>query len=284
MNGPLTESQLTFFRANGFVHIPRLLSPADLAGVQRDTDALIKRGIDTKVNDETYKYGADAKDGDRTCLYRINELIRVHGHESFKLLLAHPNLLAAISQAVGGDHFAAQVHSCVFKIPHRGYPVPWHQDPVDVYCFPVFNVDVYLDEADTDNGCLYVIPGSHLGGYHGTPGFVHQLTEGRNEDAPDAIAIRTQPGDVLFHSTSVLHGSWWNRGRSLRRTIYFHINHYQDIRHRPPEDGHRAAYLGAEDLMIDAIAQRKIRFPDEEAFDYRPIDPTRLEAPESASA
>lgn len=267
--GPLTPADLDFFRANGYLHLKGFLTEAEIEPLRQDSARLIERGIDTRIDDPTYCYGQDAQDADRQCLFRINDLIKTHDLDSVRLLLGHPRLLGAVHQATGGDYFAAQVHSLVFKIPHRGYPVPWHQDPVKVYRWPVFNMDIYLDEANPHNGGLHVIPHSHLGGYYGTPEFVRAWTQGKEADAPGAVAVHTKPGDVLFHSTSVLHGSFWNRSESLRRTLYLHFNHYQDVIMRPEDDGHRTEYLRAQQITAEAIERRRQLRPDEQPFDYR---------------
>lgn len=275
--GPLTNEQLRAFRADGYLHIPALIPPEELAGVQHDTWELIQRGIDEPIADPTYLYGADAQHGGRKCLFRINDLIAHHGHESFKLLLAYPPLLHAIHQAVGGDHFVSSVHSTVFKVPHRGFPVPWHQDPVTIYRFPVFNVDIYLDEGNPGNGGLYAIPGSHLAGYHAGPALVQSWTKGREEDAPGAVPVITQPGDVVFHATTVLHGSFWNRSESLRRTIYFHIDHLEDARLQAADDWLKPRYLPSQEIVADAVALRAAKYPAEKPFPYWKITASELE-------
>src|SRR5688500_14957707 len=100
MQPPLTPEQLRSFKADGFLHITRLIPPDELRVVQRDSQDLIDRGLDGNPPDKTYLYGQDATDNGRKCLFRINDLIAHHGHESFKLLLGYPRLLSAISQAV----------------------------------------------------------------------------------------------------------------------------------------------------------------------------------------
>lgn len=276
MTAPLSAAQLDSFRLNGFLHIPGLIPASELEQVRLDTAGMIDRGAKGPFGDDSFVYGRDASEPGTHCLYRINELLKKHKLESVMLLLAYPPLLRAIAQAVEDDHFASQVHSLVFKLPHRGYPVPWHQDPVKVFRFPVFNVDIYLDEATKENGCLHVLPGSHLGGLHGTPDFLRGWTEGRQEDAPGAVPVLAKPGDVLFHATSVVHGSFWNRSTSMRRTIYFHINHLRDVLMRPRDDGHRKEYGEAQRLTAAAVACRRQRYPQETPFPYREVAPAVL--------
>jgi ectoine hydroxylase-related dioxygenase (phytanoyl-CoA dioxygenase family) len=120
-------------------------------------------------------------------------------------------------------------------VPHRGFPVDWHQDPVVIKRFPAFNIDVYLDDSDEDNACVWAIPGSHLGGYHAPAGgdaqrYIESWTNGcEGKDVPGAVPVCAQRGDVLVHATSVLHGSWWNRSNRMRRTIYYHFDSWEDV-------------------------------------------------------
>ena len=276
MTEPLTDEQLRSFRLNGFLHLPGLIPHAELAASQQDTAEMIQKALNEQNDSPNYNYGIDALDASKTCLYRINNLITDYGLDSIKHLLAYPPLLQAISQVVCGDHFVSSNHSTVFKVPYRGYPVPWHQDPVSVKRFPVFEVDIYLDEATTENGCLYVIPGSHLAGYHAGPDIVRSWTMGLEETAPGAIAIETKPGDVVFHSTAVLHGSFWNRSDSLRRTIYFHIDHLEDMRLQATDYWLRPLYLTSQEVVADAIDVRKRAYADETPFPYRAVSAADL--------
>ena len=65
-----------------------------------------------------------------------------------------------------------------------------------------------------DNGCLRAFPGSHLAGYHDpahSPGFIESWTDGADEaSATGADPIPAKRGDVIFHATTVIHGSPWN--------------------------------------------------------------------------
>ena len=102
-----------------------------------------------------------------------------------------------------------------------------------MFRFPVFNMDIYLDETTVDNGCLRVFPGSHLTGYHAPdryPGFLPSWTNGSDENAAkDAIPVPAKRGDVIFHTTTLIHCSPWNRSDDLRRTVYFHFDHRLDV-------------------------------------------------------
>jgi hypothetical protein len=263
---PLAETQLRNFKADGFLHLPGFIPDDELAPVLRDADHLVEKGIGGYFGDDRYDYSNQGK-----TLRRINALFEEDMPDSFRLLLAYPPLLGAISQLMDGDAFAASVHAMVVKVPHEGVPVPWHQDPVRVHRFPAFNVDVYLDESNEENGCLYAIPGSHLAGYFPAEKraeVMESWTLGRKEDAPGAVPVICQPGDVVVHATTVLHGSFENNSDMTRRTLYYHCDHLEDVK-LAGDQWPQCDFAGAMEQTKAAIDLRRERFPDETPFDYR---------------
>ena len=271
MPAPLSPEQLGAFARDGFLHVPALVPECELAASDRESLELIERGIAGPFGDKRWRYQEDAENGKEHCLYRVNDLAAADMPRSFQVLLAYPRLLAAISQLVDGDDFAASVHALVFKLPRHGAPALWHQDPVKVFRFPVFNVDIYLDDATPANGCVRAFPGSHLAGHHDpaeSPSFIDSWTNGSDEaSASGAVAIAAKRGDVVFHATTLVHGSPWNRTEDLRRTIYFHIDHRRDVElagDRWPQ--HR--FAEACKVTADAIATRAQQHPTETPFPY----------------
>lgn len=267
---PLSRDQLESFQRNGFVLAKGLVPEHERAAVDQDSMALIERGLNGPFGDDRWKFRPDPEHSDRLCAFRVNQLQAPDMPRSFQVMLAYPPLLQAVSQLMGGDTFAASVHALVFKIPRHGVPAPWHQDPVTVFRFPVFNTDIYLDAAHPDNGGLWVIPGSHLAGYHDAarnPDFIPSWTRGAEAGAPGAVAVEAEPGDVIFHATTLLHGSFWNRSEDLRRTVYYHMDHLQDVNvagDRWPQN----QFSHARQVTADAIAERARLYPAETPFDY----------------
>src|SRR5690606_150458 len=83
---------------------------------------------------------------------------------------------------------------------------------------PNFTTDIYLDESDPDNGCVYAIPGHHMVG--------HVELKGKTQEELfrdcGAVPVVMEPGDVLFHFISTPHGSGPNRSDRQRRVFYIH--------------------------------------------------------------
>ena len=272
-NLPLAQSQLDAFIRDGFLHLPGFIPESELIDPDNDSMALIERGLGDPDVDDRWLFQDDHETGRERCLYRVNGILDEDMSDSFQVLMAFPPLLKAVSQLMGGDHFATSVHSLVFKLPHHGVPALWHQDPVQVFRFPVFNVDIYLDDATIDNGCLRAFPGSHLAGYQNSrhhPDFINSWTGGDDEaNASGAVSVPARKGDVIVHATSVIHGSPWNRSNDLRRTIYYHFDHRSDVQlagNRWPQ----SAFARATQITREAIACRASRRPDEQACDYPP--------------
>jgi phytanoyl-CoA hydroxylase len=108
------------------------------------------------------------------------------------------------------------------KPARGGTPLPWHQDvsldwPSSVQ--PELAIWFSLDEASAASGSLQVIPGSHR---HGAIRGGHLLpTELESQYAPDSqvLTVETQPGDVLFFHSALLHRSGINATDAPRRAI-----------------------------------------------------------------
>ncbi len=114
-----------------------------------------------------------------------------------------------------------------FKRP-SGSPFPWHQDtPYWAFGCPhverLSSLQVYLDDATVDNGCLWVLPGSHRHGF--LPKFEDRGVLGRLYTDLDALgdveptAIEAPAGSVIYFQGHLVHGSQRNRSAASRRAI-----------------------------------------------------------------
>ncbi len=73
--------------------------------------------------------------------------------------------LAGLAQALGFAQPLLLQSMYLFKQPHIGAEVGWHQDATYLHTRPstVTGFWVALDDADRDNGCLMALPGAHRG-------------------------------------------------------------------------------------------------------------------------
>jgi len=115
-----------------------------------------------------------------------------------------------------------------FKRP-GGAPFPWHQDsPYFAFECPhvgrLVSVQVYLDDATAENGCLWMIPGSHRFGVlpgqseRGVLGRLYTDVERVLAEAP-RVPLAAPAGSAIFFHGDVVHGSQVNRSGGSRRAF-----------------------------------------------------------------
>lgn len=262
----LTNQQRDRFELEGWLRVPALISEEEIAMLRDETAGLIARGHPSRSADPTFQYGPAFHDPTQITFFRINELLVKHRLRRVELLLGHPGVLAVVSALVGGVPFAPSTETLVFKLPRRGFGHRWHQDPPAVRRFPSIMAGVYLDPSRKENGAMRVVPRSHLSGFHGTEEWVFALTGGPYGERADSRVIEAEPGDVVFHATSVVHGSPWSDAPELRRTIYFQFDHYEDVRLQAPDFWTRKGYLAGQARLREALAARREAYPEEAQF------------------
>lgn len=119
----------------------------------------------------------------------------------------------------------------IWKAPKIGLGFPWHQDKF--YFRNRFDTETTvgtwtaIDAADIDNGCLYVVPGSHKHDIH-----EHDDLEGsqqrefklaRDVKDVDGIAVEVPSGGVIWFHSHLLHKSTDNHSLRFRRS---YVSHY----------------------------------------------------------
>ena len=178
-----------------------------------------------------WKYqGSDVKiSGIRNPARRLPDLPR---DEAVDFLIEYP---AAIMDALGiGDLKAGGAFQIISKPPNAP-ALYWHQDwarwddPISMSPWPqqVF-LNWYLTDTNVENGCLRVIPGSHLkrldlhdhlvqahegGGYA-----IEETNEWMFLDHPNAIDVPVEAGQLMIGDARLLHGTHRNRSQA-RRTV-----------------------------------------------------------------
>jgi ectoine hydroxylase-related dioxygenase (phytanoyl-CoA dioxygenase family) len=214
----LTQDQIDAFHQDGVLIIRRLLDDEHVAALQAAVDATTARGLAGDGPGHAYR----TVEGEAR-YYRTDGVWEYD--RAYRMAAMQPKILAVVGQLLGRP-FMPINDSIVVKLPRSGVPVPWHQDPpyggVDgratTFKVPNFDIDIYLDRATIESGCLYAITGHHLVGHVE----LERFTENELFERPDAIALEMSPGDVLVHCSSAPHGSRANESDAPRRVVYFH--------------------------------------------------------------
>jgi phytanoyl-CoA hydroxylase len=213
---------------DGYTVLADALSAAEVQAL-RDEAARICRG-ELGAVDGVRQAAAEEPDErvvrDYLCIHfphKLSELMRG--------ALAHPAVVDALTRRIGPNVKAMQ--SMLF-IKSEGKPgQAWHQDELFI---PTRDRSltaawIALDDATVENGCLWVLPGSHRRGVlypdrdHHDPRFDCEVEA---HDFPyrdeDAVAVEVTAGSVVLFNGYLLHMSLPNTGRhGLRRAL---VNHY----------------------------------------------------------
>ena len=118
----------------------------------------------------------------------------------------------------------------IWKPPKIGLGFPWHQDKwyFNHQYITTKTVGTWtaIDAADVENGCLYVIPGSHKKGVRehveldGSQQNEFKLALGARDE--DGVTVEVPPGTVVFFNNELLHKSTQNHSDRFRRCNVAH--------------------------------------------------------------
>ncbi len=249
---------LSAYQRDGFLVYPHLLGGDEVEALRRETLRL-SRGERGQV-DGLAPAGPGVADEDV-----LRTLLCVHFPHKLSPpmhdLLLHPRVVEVLTVVIGPDVKAMQ--SMLF-VKAEGKPgQAWHQDE---FFIPTRDRSltaawVALDDATTDNGCLWVLPGSHRRGVIYPEREIDDArfdctTEAYRFPYSDdqAVPVGLPAGGVVIFNGYLLHRSLPNRApRSLRRAV---ANHYMSAQSllpwRPPRDGEHMAMVDDRDIVMVA--------------------------------
>ncbi len=220
------------FVEHGFLVVPDLVSADDRAAVIADT-ARFARGEYPVVNPPTLPAGAD--DDEAT-----HHLLAVHfPHWVSPVameMVQHEGVTSVVSQIAGAHlpHWDGSIKCCQSMLFVKGPEMPgqaWHQDEryIPTRDRTLVGAWIAIDDATVDNGCLWVVPGSHRDGYmyptraHDRPDEYDSSDQAFGFDDAAGIPVEVAAGSVVFFNGYLLHRSSKNRTTGFRRAL---VNHY----------------------------------------------------------
>lgn len=199
----LTESELRRYHEDGFVVPDFRVSNATIESIQRSHARL----LDKHPQFEDY------------CPTLLSYDV------GFLDYARDDGILDMVEQILGPD--IALWNSSFFAKPAKiGTRTPWHQDGEYWPIRPLATCSVWIavDDSNTGNGCLQVIPGSHrhreLKNHHVNNADGLALPLELDEDALDereAVNIELERGQISLHDVYLMHASEPNQSDQSRR-------------------------------------------------------------------
>jgi ectoine hydroxylase-related dioxygenase (phytanoyl-CoA dioxygenase family) len=236
----LTPPQIDAFHRNGFLDGGRILDDNAVEALRTDLDRVMQAGPDGFPEEgprPALFRNLSWNDADRT-VWQIVNIWEVA--PAFRQLLYHPFIVTAIAQLTGASDLMVWHDQLLYKPPGNGGATRWHQDaPLWPIIRPMTPVSAWvaLDDVDEENGCMWMVPGSHRWGdqmaFLRTQVHLKHLDEfphlrGFTPPADaDVTALDPQSrpvkhGEVAFHHCLTWHGSPQNRSTRPRRAIAIH--------------------------------------------------------------
>jgi phytanoyl-CoA hydroxylase len=229
---PLDEAQVRRFVEEGFLVIEGLVSEAEVEELRADIVA-IARGAYPCEGIEP----APADWSDQEVLEGILCIHQPHYISPVMLkYVKHPAICGVLSQITAAhlpwwDGSVKCMQSMLFVKPPEFQGQAWHQDEIYIPTRDrsLIGAWIALDDATVENGCLWVIPGSHRTGYlypqrtHNNPDEFDFAPESYGFDESGQIPVEVKTGTVVFFNGYLLHRSLKNRSRIYRRVL---VNHY----------------------------------------------------------
>lgn len=208
------------YEVDGFSIFRNVLTTSEMQAVRSELENLL---ADMPKHQIVYKDGENKKIDARP-----EYLTEPHPKNNFWLeLCRHPSILDAVEDVLGPNLILIMSHLIV-KRPQDGLPVEWHQD--NTYWHSVKGTDITtvwlaIDDADKSNGCMQVIPRSHIGypeldkvttGGNDLLGLTVEVTSVMKETA---VSLEMRAGSLSVHDSFILHGSSKNTS-GRRRAAY----------------------------------------------------------------
>lgn len=229
---PVGQDARRHFVEQGFVVVPGLVAPEEIAALKADLIAVARGAYPCPQIDPAPAGMADQQVLEHLlCIHQPHFISPV-----MRSFCTHPGITQVVGQVVGAHlpHWDGSVNcmqSMAFIKPPGKPGQAWHQDEryIPTRDRSLCGAWIAIDDATIENGCLWVVPGSHRDGYLFPTRPPADLDEydGSDEshgfDVGQAVPVEVRAGSVVFFNGYLLHKSLRNRSQIYRRAL---VNHY----------------------------------------------------------
>jgi phytanoyl-CoA hydroxylase len=227
----LSPEQIAAYGRDGYLVLPAVLAEAEIAALEPTFQRFITGqvpGMGRDFCDMSGPYGRAFED------FNLVNAVLPRVYDPSLVGNVFERCASSIARQLIGDDATLDYDQFLAKRPQRAAAVfAWHQDlgywPTGTPDTRTVTCSLALDDATVENGCLQVVPGSHLepqlrrhrpSAWHTSPELreeAHTLTvELCAADAVVSLPVRR--GGITVHNERIVHGSPGNRTDGWRRT------------------------------------------------------------------
>lgn len=227
----LTGAEIEQYRNSGYVTLRDVVSESEIAALEPMFDSFIRGEVAGMERDFCDMSGpADRRFEDFSL---VNAMLPRRYRPALQDNV-YERRCAAIARQLIGEDATLDYDQFLAKRPAKpDAQFSWHQDlgywPTGCDVQRTATCSLALDDADSENGCLRVVPGTHRG-----PLRPHRPLLGKDGGGPATFEILTvvldpneavielplRRGDITVHNELIVHGSGGNRSPTRWRRTY----------------------------------------------------------------
>ena len=227
------------YQTQGYVIRERVFAPDEVAAICAACESLIDKLVRDRQGERvtfgSYVFDSDAHnkviikwEGDTDVVHGIEPF--AHLSEELKFWAYDPRFIDPMRDVLGVDTPELFTEKLNLKRPRHGGANPLHQDfpywvRVAENAAEVATAMLFLDDSNLENGCLHVVPGSHLtGAWKGrTDGdrFAANEIDESQYRGVDMVPVEVAAGSVVYFGPFLVHQSAPNTSDRERRALLY---------------------------------------------------------------
>ncbi|HVV36249.1 MAG TPA: phytanoyl-CoA dioxygenase family protein [Acidimicrobiales bacterium] len=228
----LTEEQLAQYAEVGYVRIERF---SDAATCQAMLDRVIAVARAHAEGDRSAGWLLPEANLAGTAgrpEQLVAKIFRLHRDSVFHEWITAPAVVDIAADLIGSPDVDCFLSQFIFKNP-GAWGQPWHQDS-HYFAFgpenggrPIVGLWLAVTDATLENGCLWVVPGSHHEPVHEhvddrRPGANYGYREIVDFDTSAQVPVLMHAGDLLLFDSHLMHRSTDNVSNGIRAAMVYH--------------------------------------------------------------
>lgn len=197
----LSSEQIQFYQQYGYLFPLRVLNDTEVLRFRREFDTYTRENQGKLI-------GMIPRE--RRKIYALTHLSLAWVHE----IVSHPSILDAVEGLIGPNILVWEATWFV-KFAHDATYISWHQDGAYWGLHPpkVATAWVALSESTPENGCMQVLPGTHLSVLPQRDTYAKDNALSRGQeisvevDESPAVNLMLRPGEMSLHHIGIAHSS-----------------------------------------------------------------------------
>ena len=222
----LTDEAIWYFKHSGFHIVPECLPKELMNRLNSVTDDQISEMVEPLV----WEKGKEHSPGN------IRRLSKILSRDAvYKEAGSHPTILESLEGLLGPNiELLTNKHNHIMVRPPGSEFVYWHSGE-EPYNYTLITALIYLEESTLENGCVRIVPGSHMRPFRRSRRPSESFLE--SDLYNRSLPVPMPRGGILLFNDCCFHGSGVNNSTGSRRsmTLGYRSHDAHDVVKEDPE-------------------------------------------------